>query len=216
MHFEILIEDISGKKALDILLPKIIGNGHTFNVISFKGIGHLPKNFNPGTSPKTQQILNNIPKILAGYGKTYAGYGQSYNAVLFVVVDLDNNCLKQLRSQLLNILNMCNPKPQTRFCFAIEEIEAWLLGDLEAITSAYPGAKINLLNTYKYDSVCGTWELLADAVTKGGSALLQKSGYQKIGEEKSKWATTICPFMNVHENLSPSFNYFKSKIEELI
>lgn len=29
MHFEILVEDQSGKKALEILAPKIIGNEHT-------------------------------------------------------------------------------------------------------------------------------------------------------------------------------------------
>lgn len=33
MHFEVLIEDISGKTALEILIPKIIINDeHTFNI----------------------------------------------------------------------------------------------------------------------------------------------------------------------------------------
>ena len=32
MHFEILVEDQSGKKALDILIPKLITNAHTFKV----------------------------------------------------------------------------------------------------------------------------------------------------------------------------------------
>ena len=31
MHFEILVEDQSGKKALDILIPKIIGDDHTWS-----------------------------------------------------------------------------------------------------------------------------------------------------------------------------------------
>jgi hypothetical protein len=30
MHFEILVEDLSGKRALDILVPKIIATEHTF------------------------------------------------------------------------------------------------------------------------------------------------------------------------------------------
>ncbi len=33
MHFEILVEDQSGKKALEILVPKIIGADHTLNNI---------------------------------------------------------------------------------------------------------------------------------------------------------------------------------------
>ena len=32
MHFEILVEDSSGKRALDILMPKILGDQHTFKV----------------------------------------------------------------------------------------------------------------------------------------------------------------------------------------
>ncbi|MGB5685679.1 MAG: hypothetical protein WBM35_07705 [Candidatus Electrothrix sp.] len=44
MHFEILIEDQSGKKALDILIPKLISLEHTFKVHSYKGIGRIPKN----------------------------------------------------------------------------------------------------------------------------------------------------------------------------
>ena len=42
MHFEILAEDQSGKKTLDILVPNIIGDEHTFRVISYKGIGRIP------------------------------------------------------------------------------------------------------------------------------------------------------------------------------
>ena len=41
MHFEVLVEDQSGKKALDILIPKIIGDQHTFRVIEYRGIGGL-------------------------------------------------------------------------------------------------------------------------------------------------------------------------------
>ena len=43
MHFEILVEDQSGKKALDILIPKLIGREHSFKVHPYKGIGRIPK-----------------------------------------------------------------------------------------------------------------------------------------------------------------------------
>jgi len=32
MHFEILVEDRSGKQMLDILIPKIIGDQHSFKI----------------------------------------------------------------------------------------------------------------------------------------------------------------------------------------
>jgi len=38
MHFVILVEDISGKTALEILIPKIISSEqHTFNIHPYKG-----------------------------------------------------------------------------------------------------------------------------------------------------------------------------------
>ena len=49
MHFEVLVEDQSGKKALDILILKIIGDQHTFRVIEYRGIGHIPKNLKSST-----------------------------------------------------------------------------------------------------------------------------------------------------------------------
>ena len=42
MHFVILIEDSSGKRALDILMPKILGDQHTFRVIAYRGVGRIP------------------------------------------------------------------------------------------------------------------------------------------------------------------------------
>jgi len=109
----------------------------------------------------------------------------------------------------------CNPKPETRFCFAIEEGEAWFLGDLYAVKRVYPKAKDAVLDSYINDSICGTWEKLADAVYPGGSSTLSKNGWQVIGAEKSKWAEAITPHMNVANNKSPSFCYFIRKIQEL-
>ena len=34
MHFEVLVEDPSGKRALDIFMPRIIGEHETFRVIA--------------------------------------------------------------------------------------------------------------------------------------------------------------------------------------
>ena len=42
MHFEVLVEDISGKKLLDLVIPKIIdANLHTYKVISYKGFRNI-------------------------------------------------------------------------------------------------------------------------------------------------------------------------------
>lgn len=214
MHFEILVEDQSGKKALDILVPKIIGSTHTFKVYSYKGIGRMPKNMRDAKDAGRRLLLDNVPKLLKGYGKTFAGY-QNYPAAVFLICDLDDRCLKAFRKELDAILNACDPKPLTRFCITIEEGEAWFLGDLPAIKAAFPKAKDTLLNSYINDSICGTWEILADAVYSGGSIALAQKGWQAIGAEKSKWAEAITPHMDVDSNKSPSFCYFKTKIQKL-
>jgi hypothetical protein len=216
MHFEILVEDQSGKKALDILVPKIIGHEHTCRIIAYKGIGHIPKNLNHDPDPKKRILLDRLPKLLQGYGKTYVHQSHYYPLTVIVVCDLDNKCLKRFRRELSAILDACDPKPDTRFCFAIEEGEAWLLGDIPAIKQAYPRAKDTILNGYQNDSICGTWEVLADAIFSGGSRALAHQEWQKIGAEKSVWAEKICPHMNIENNASPSFCYFRTKIRELV
>jgi hypothetical protein len=81
---------------------------------------------------------------------------------------------------------------------------------------AYPKARIEILQSYVQDSICGTWEKLADAVTSGGSIALARQGWQRIGAEKSIWAQKIPPHMDLIRNQSPSFQYFKKTLSELI
>jgi hypothetical protein len=214
MHFVILVEDQSGKKALDILVPKIVGDAHTFIVHPYKGIGHIPKNMKDADNAAKRILLDNLPKLLRGYGKTFDGY-KDYRAAVILVCDLDNKCLKAFRQDLFGILNKCSPKPETRFCIAIEEGEAWFLGDLNAVTKAYPKAKMTVLSSYENDSICETWEKLADAVYARGSQALIARGWQAVGAEKSKWAETITPEMDITNNQSPSFCYFRGKLLEL-
>ena len=215
MHFEILVEDQSGKTMLDLLIPKIIGDQHTFKVYPYKGIGKIPKKLTSSTDARKRILLAQLPKLLRGYGKTFAGYPPNYPAAVIVVCDLDDKCLKAFRQELFAVLNACNPKPETRFCIAIEEGEAWLLGDIPAIKAVYPNARDNVLSCYRNDSICGTWELLADAVFSGGANELKKEGLQVVGREKSVWAEKITPHMNVDKNASPSFRYFREKIRDL-
>lgn len=215
MHFEILVEDMSGKKMLDILVPKIIGHVHTFKVHPYKGIGHIPKNLAATGDAGKRILLARLPGLLRGYGKTFANYPVDYRAVVILVCDLDDKCLKTFRHALFNILHGCNPQPETRFCIAVEEGEAWFLGDIPAIKSAYPEAKDVVLDAYVNDSICGTWECLADAVYNGGSTALSAKGWQAVGVEKSQWAEKITPNMDVANNESPSFVYFREKLLEL-
>ena len=72
-----------------------------------------------------------------------------------------------------------------------------------------------VLSGYKNDSICGTWEVLADAVYAGGSSALKKQRWWSVGREKFAWSKKIAPLMDVDNNASPSFCYFREKLREL-
>ena len=195
---------------------------------SYKGVGHIPKNLgakkdaSKPSKPRERILLDRLPVLLRGYGNTFTTFANFANCsansptAIILVCDLDDKCLKAFRQELFNILNACNPQPETRFCIAIEESEAWFLGDIPAVKSAYPKAKDAVLNVYVNNSVCGTWEHLADAVYNGGLKSLSKKGWQAVGTEKSRWAEKISPQMDVANNASPSFVHFREKLLELV
>lgn len=216
MHFDILVEDASGKEALERLVPRIVGADHTCTIHEYKGIGHIPKNLKGKTDPKKRILLDRLPKLLQAYGNTYAHYPDDYQAAVVVVCDLDDKCLKAFRLELLALLDRCDPKPNAVFCFAIEEGEAWFLGDIPAIAAAYPKAKLSVLGGYENDAVCGTWERLADALVPGGSRGLSAKGWYAVGEQKILWAQRIAPHMDIERNDSPSFRYFRDKLRSLL
>ena len=213
MHFEVLVEDASGKEALEQILPKILGDNYTHHswiLRSYRGLGRIPKGLRGTTDPQKRILLNRLPKILQGYGHSLSDF-----ASVVVVVDLDKRDCMAFKRELLDVLNACNPRPTTLFRIAIEESEAWLLGDCNAVKAAYPKARESILNRYVQDSICDTWELLADAVHPGGSPPLKQDGYPVTGEAKCDWARSVAPHMDVDRNQSKSFQVFRDGIRKL-
>lgn len=214
MHIEILVEDRSGEKLLTPVLPKLLGeyaNPHTWNIHSYKGIGRIPKNLKGSVDPSKRILLDQLPRLLQGYGRT-----PGIDAVV-VVLDLDKrNCLEFL-AELKSLATECNPAPNTiLFRLAIEEMEAWYLGDRLSLQSAYPRARADVLNRYVQDSACDTWELLADAVYPGGSAAIKKAGWPLPGQVKYEWAERIGPLLEPDRNGSPSFCKLRDGLRRLI
>ena len=213
MHFEVLVEDQSGSIALECLLEKILGaNGtaHTWIIHPYKGLGRIPKGLHSVTDPQKRILLDRLPDLLRGYGRSLP-----QSAAVVVVVDADDRDCVAFKRELLAVLEKCTPRPRTLFRIAIEESEAWLLGDRAAVKQAYPDAKDSVLKRYEQDSICGTWEVLADAVHPGGAAKLKESGYPAAGSAKCGWAEAIAPYMNVDENRSPSFRVFRDGVRKL-
>lgn len=212
MHIEILVEDSSGKVMLDVLVPKILGergSTHTWKIHHYKGIGRIPSGLSTQGDPAKRILLDQLPRILRGYGKT-----PGIDAVVIVLDSDRRNCVDFL-AELKALVAHCCPAPNTLFRLAIEEMEAWYLGDRGALMTAYPKAKIRVLGTYSQDSVCGTWELLADAVYPGGSTAIKKAGWPLPGQVKHEWAKKISPLLSVEHNQSPSFCKFRDGLRRI-
>jgi len=204
MHVEFLVEDSSGQKLLEHLVPLLIGEENdrvSYRFHHYGGIGHLPRGLRSAAKARKRLLLSRLPSILKGYAKT-----PGIDAVV-VVLDSDRqDCVKFLTE--LRAVASGSGRSDTLFRIAIEEIEAWYLGDREAIKAAYSAAKLAALATYTQDSICGTWERLADAVYPGGAKAVERAGWPTPGNLKHEWAERIAPHLQIDRNVSPSFRTF--------
>ena len=211
MHLEFLIEDISGEQLVrDLVDSWLSPEMATRKYHSFKGIGgSVPKKVG-GTAQEiaNKTLLDNLGRLLAGYGNCFEPGKATYPYAVVVVCDLDRRDKRQFEKDFSDLCTHCPHPPNAFLRLAIEEMEAWLLGDVTAILSAYPKCKRQMISRYKQDSICGTWELLADAIFPGGRKRLQNMAYGEIGKIKCEWAREIAPHMVPSRNKSPSFQAF--------
>lgn len=217
MHFEILVEGQAELTALSILMQQIVGEygqPHTWKIHKHRGIGQIPDNPEARPNKNDQTLLHNLPSKLRAYGDE-----RRVDVVVIVLVDLDDrpDCVS-FKNNLIELLRYCQYQPRTLFRIAIEELEAWFLGDQQAIRQAYPDVRQQALDTYIQDSQSGTWEKLAEAVFPGGLVALGQHGKRsvKILEQKRIWASEICRHIDIQRNQSPSFQAFCKGIRRMI
>ncbi|MDR2761457.1 MAG: hypothetical protein LBB88_02515 [Planctomycetaceae bacterium] len=219
MRVEILVEDASGKIMLEHLIPKIIGIGvgHKIRVINIQDLKHRVMSQMPRNLARTLSWDTILFKTLS---IQFAAYSKSFDVgvglIVVVIVDLDYHNYDDFISQLENLFQSCERSFDSGVFLAVEEGEAWMLGDKKAILRAYPFAKKYVLDSYIQDSICGTWEWLADAIFKGGAEKLTEIGYPQIGREKCQWADNIAQYMDAENNTSPSFINFRNGIKKLV
>jgi hypothetical protein len=194
MHVEFLVEEPSMEAALQQLLPRILPVETTYRVLTFQD---------------KKDLLDQLPVRLRGYA---AWMTDDYRIV--VLVDQDRQDCLVLKGQLERAAEQVGLLTKTRAGrgrfqvlnrIAIEELEAWFLGDVEAICRAYPRVSATLPRREKFrnpDAVPGgTWEALAE--------VLQKNGYFKGGYSKLQAAREISVYMDPARNRSKSFQVFR-------
>ncbi len=191
MHVEVYVEEPSAKEALDVLVPGLIGPDHTFKVHPFRG---------------KQQLLKEIPKRLRAYASWLPDDWR-----IAVLVDEDRQDCRVLKQQLVDAACAAGIESRVLCRVAVEELEAWFFGDIDALRAAYPDIPNTLAHRAPYrdpDSVPGgTWEAL--------DRVIRKAGYPE-GLVKTVAARAIAENMDPDRNTSHSFGVFRDGVRQLV
>lgn len=210
MHFQFLVEDYSGAVLVDKVMLKLSEEAEfTFDTKSFKGIGGF-KERGSVKDIKTNKLLTDLPQYLRAFDSSLRGM----EACVIVVLDNDTRDTRLFENELEMQAQRAMISIDHVFCVAVEEMEAWLLGDEKALFLAYPLARDSKYKEYVQDSICGTWEILADVVFKGGLKKFKKEcpTYREVGRYKAEWAEQIGAHLDLNNNKSPSFQFFISAL----
>lgn len=149
-------------------------------------------------------LLNKMPGRLRGYLHWHTD-----DLRVVVVVDRDDDDCRYLKQRIMDMSQLAGMPLLCRI--AIEELEAWLIGDVAALRQAYPGVPASLGNraAYRYpDEISGgTWEAL--------ERVLKRAGYYATGMPKVEVASRVAEHMDPENNRSVSFCVFRDGIRGL-
>lgn len=188
MHLEFLLEEQSMEAALLALVPKMVPD-YSFDLHPHRG---------------KPDLLGKLEGRLRGYARWNVP-----DVRVVVVIDRDAADCHVLKQSLLAV---CDTAGMPALCrIAIEELEAWFLGDLPALCSAYPGVPPTLGARAGFrdpDAVQGgTWEAL--------ERILRRAGHYPTGMPKVEVATRVAERMNVERNASRSFQVLRDGLRAL-
>jgi len=193
----VLVEGPSEHAFLDPWLKRLL-KGASFKVHPHQGKGTLPAEFAAAPDPKHRGLLDQLPAKLRAFGATG-------DAEVLVLVDADEDDCVQLQETLVEVAKAVAPSLTVLIRIAVEETEAFYLGDLKALEAAYPDADMDRARDYIPDSICGTWELFGEIIGDDGG-------------NKVAWAEAIGPKLTSSEprTRSPSFRSLIRGIRQLV
>ena len=201
MHVELLVEERSAEAALANLLPRILPPATTWRIHPFRG---------------KSDLLGHLPQRLRGYRSWIPAAWR-----IVVLVDEDRQGCIELKGKLDGMAQEAGLTTRStageggRFevldRLAIEELEAWFFGDVEALVAAYPGVPATLAERASFrdpDAIRGgTWEAL--------ERVLRRAGYHRTGLPKVEAARRISAGMDPDRNRSGSFGHFRDGLRAL-
>ncbi len=189
----VFVEEYSMEAALELLLPKLLGDIE-FQIIRFQC---------------KHDLLIKAPERLRGYASWLPDTWR-----ILLLVDRDDDDCAELKARLERMATAVGLQTKTaagsgqRFQvvnrIAIEELEAWFFGDWAAVEAAYPRVPVRLPQKAGFrdpDAIAGgTWEAL--------ERILKKAGYFSTGLRKLECARTVAAHMEPGRSNSNSFHEF--------
>lgn len=132
------------------------------------------------------------------------------------MIGRDNDDCRKLRRDLDGLttaagLRAHGPDRNVLNRVAVEELEAWFVGDMAALSAAYPrvppssGAKRVFRDP---DAVVDTWE--------AREGLLKRHGYHKSGLLKVATTVAFAEHMDVEKNEPKSFQVFRDGLRRFV
>lgn len=197
MIIEFYVEEESTEAMLGHVLPKMLPIAVAYRIFVFRG---------------KQDLLRRLPQRLLQY------QWRPDNWRVVILVDQDAEDCKALKARLEQIVadaglttRAKNPdqfRVLTRI--AVEELEAWFFGDMEAVRAAFPrGVDANLEQKAAFRD--------PDAIRGGTAERLGTilSYYFPQGLEKIRAAKAIALHMDPQRNTSKSFRMFYDAIRAI-
>jgi hypothetical protein len=189
MTIHVLVEGSSERAFFELWSPRAF-RGHHVKVHPHQGKGELPKDLHATPEPSRRGVLDQLPGKLRGFANSL---DPRIDRVV-VLVDADDDDPLELIAKINEAVRVLSPALQVLVQLAIEETEAFYLGDLRALELAFPKADLKAARNYTPDSICGTWELFGKIVADGGA-------------NKVAWAEAMGPVLTTKaaSSRSPSF-----------
>ena len=199
MNLEFFVEEQSAEVALINLIPAILPDNvdYDFDIYTFQG---------------KKDLLKKLPNRLKAYK-----HWITENQRIIVLIDRDSDDCVELKGQLEDIVASADLQTRTASPdqfhvinrIAIEELEAWFFGDVNALRTAYPRVPETLASKSAYrdpDAIQGgTWERLGQVL----------NDYHLGGLEKIRAAKEISRHMNPDVNRSRSFQVFRDTLRDI-
>jgi len=177
-----LTEEQSMEALLEVLLPKLLPAEVSCIIIPHQG---------------KQDLVKSIPIKLRGW---------NIPAKFVILHDQDSNDCYQLKSELVSLCNQAG-KPESTVRIVCHELEAWFLGDLNAVGRAYNDPRIAGLQTRsKYRD--------PDKIINAKEELRKIAPYHQV----ISGSRMIGKYMSLQkdDNLSQSFRLFINSIRNLV